>query len=73
MMVTATDRGEMWDAYGGTEEVWQLPVDQETLLELFRDCFQEWEHINIGPLIQGAAWEIRPAVPPRTERPWAVG
>ena len=64
-MATATTRGEIRDAYGSTEEVWQLPVDQDTLLDLFRDCFQEWEHINIGPLIQGAAWEIRPPREPK--------
>jgi len=64
-MVTATVRGEMQESYGSTEEVWQLPVDEENLLELFRDCFKEWEHINIGPLIQGAAWEIRPPREPK--------
>jgi hypothetical protein len=64
-MTTQTGRGEIRVAHGSTEEVWQLPVDEATLLELFRDCFQEWEHLTFGPLIEGAAWEIRPPREPR--------
>ena len=58
-------RGEIIEELDGTYEVFPLPADEETLLAIFKDCFQEWEHIQIGPLIQGAAWEIRPPREPR--------
>ena len=35
-------------------------LDEQTLLDVFRDCFDEWEHIHVGPVIQGALWEVRP-------------
>lgn len=64
-MSATASRGEIRDVYGSIEEVWAIPANEETLLECFRDCFQEWEHIHFGPLIQGAAWEIRPPRAPR--------
>lgn len=49
----------------GTVEIFPLSTDEETLVSLLHDCFDEWEHIHFGPLIQGAAWEIRAPVQPR--------
>jgi hypothetical protein len=41
-------------------EVFPLPVDQASLKELLRDLFENhWREITFGPLIQGAAWEMR--------------
>src|SRR5262249_53014575 len=59
-MANDVSRGELLEVYGSVEEVWPLPVNEATLLECLRDCFQEWEHIFVGPVIQGAVWEIRP-------------
>ena len=58
-------RGEIVQELDGTYEVFPLTVDEKTLLEIFKDCFAEWKHIHFGPLIQGAAWEIRPPQEPR--------
>ncbi|MEE9280329.1 MAG: hypothetical protein V3V67_09165 [Myxococcota bacterium] len=49
----------------GTYEIFPLPADEETLLAILEDCLEDWEHIHIGPLIQGAAWEVRPPRAPR--------
>ena len=43
----------------GTLEIFALPTDEGTLLQLLQDCFEAWEEISFGPLIQGAAWEIQ--------------
>jgi hypothetical protein len=46
-------------------DVFLLPSDPARLEELFRDLFQNhWSEIVFGPLIEGAAWEMRPAHPP---------
>ena len=63
--VNAATRGEMVEELDGVYEVFRLPADEDTLMAVFEDCFAEWEHIHIGPLIQGAAWEIRPPREPR--------
>ena len=52
--------GEIVYEHGAKFEVFLLPSDEDTLLDILRDCFSEWEHIRIGPLIPGALWEIRP-------------
>ena len=54
-------RGNIVQEEDGVFELFPLPADEATLLSIFEDCFEEWEHLHIGPLIQGAAWEIRPA------------
>ena len=41
-------------------------------MSIFEDCFEEWEHLHIGPLIQGAAWEIRPPRKPRIKTRFVV-
>ncbi len=51
----------------GTLEVFPLDTSEETLFALLRDIFENyWQVIRFGPLIQGAAWEIRaPGAPSR--------
>jgi len=45
---------------GATVEIFRLPTDEASLQALLRDLFeQHWDKITFGPLIQGAAWEIR--------------
>lgn len=57
-------RGRMVEELEGVYEAFPLPADQMTLLSIFGECFEEWEHIHIGSLIQGAVWEIRPPIKP---------
>jgi hypothetical protein len=53
------------DEDGATVEVFALPTDEASLFELMRDLFQNhWREITFGPLIQGAAWEMRAAEAP---------
>jgi hypothetical protein len=41
-------------------DVFSLPVDQASLEELLHGLFENhWREITFGPLIQGAAWEMR--------------
>jgi hypothetical protein len=48
------------DLDGATVEIFPLPTDEASLEELLRELFeQHWDKITFGPLIQGAAWEIR--------------
>ena len=50
----------MTDPDGATVEIFPLPTGEGSLEELLRDLFeQHWDKITFGPLIQGAAWEIR--------------
>ena len=45
---------------GSTAEVFALPTDEASLEAILRDLFENhWQEITFGPLIQGAAWEIR--------------
>jgi hypothetical protein len=53
------------DDDGTPLDVFPLPVDEATLVLLLRDLFEtHWDKIVFGPLIQGAAWEIRAEAPP---------
>ena len=46
---------------GAREEVFPLPCDEAFLAELVADIFRTyWDRIIFGPLIEGAAYEIRP-------------
>jgi hypothetical protein len=48
------------DPDGGTLDIFPLPTDEASLETLLRDLFeQHWQEIIFGPLIQGAAWEMR--------------
>jgi hypothetical protein len=53
------------DEDGATVEVFDLPVDAASLEALLRDLFENhWSEITFGPIIQGAAWEMRAAEAP---------
>jgi hypothetical protein len=59
-VTTATRSQTVTDPDGATVEIFPLPTDEGSLEELLRDLFeQHWDKITFGPLIQGAAWEIR--------------
>jgi hypothetical protein len=46
-------------------DVFDLPTDEASLVSLLRDLFEtHWDKITFGPIIQGAAWEIRASSPP---------
>ena len=55
------------EADGAVAEVFALPADAVSLEELLRTLFeQHWAEITFGPIIEGAAWEIRaPHAPSR--------
>jgi hypothetical protein len=43
----------------GREQVWPLPTDEQSLLDLIQLCFEQyWDEIWFGTLVQGAAWEV---------------
>ena len=45
---------------GRTEEVWPLPLDRDWLFALFSELFGEhWDKLTWGPLIPGAAYELK--------------
>jgi hypothetical protein len=45
---------------GAPTDVFALPTDEASLEKLLRGLFAEhWQDITFGPLIQGAAWEMR--------------
>src|SRR5262249_13073248 len=53
------------EADGSVLEVFPLPVDAASLEALLRDLFEHhWQDITFGPIIQGAAWEMRAASAP---------
>jgi hypothetical protein len=48
------------DPDGTPVEVFPLPTDSASLEALLRDLFENhWREITFGPIIQGAAWEMR--------------
>jgi hypothetical protein len=48
------------DPDGATVDIFSLPTDEANLEQLLRDLFEKhWQAITVGPLIQGAAWEMR--------------
>src|SRR6516164_10916404 len=48
------------DPDGATVDIFPLPTDEASLEQLLRDLFEKrWQAITFGPLIQGAAWEMR--------------
>ena len=50
----------------GRLHVWPLEPSAALLERLLRDLFENhWRVITFGPLIQGSAWEIQAAAPPR--------
>jgi len=54
------------DEDGATVEVFDLPIDTASLEALLRDLFDHhWQDITFGPIIQGAAWEMRASEAPK--------
>jgi hypothetical protein len=50
---------------GAPVDVFALPADEASLEKLLRSLFTEhWRDITFGPLIQGAAWEMKAAQAP---------
>ena len=59
-MNTQTRPPRVTDPDRATVEIFPLPSDEMSLEHLLRDPFEKhWDKITFGPLIQGAAWEIR--------------
>ncbi len=59
-MTTALRSQTIADPDGATVEIFPLPTDEGSLEELLRELFERhWDKVTFGPLIQGAAWEIR--------------
>jgi hypothetical protein len=53
------------DEDGAVHEIFALPTDPASLEALLRELFAEhWHEITFGPIIQGAAWEMRAMAPP---------
>jgi len=53
------------DEDGSLADVFPLPTDEASLEELLRGLFTEhWRDITFGPIIQGAAWEMKAAKAP---------
>jgi hypothetical protein len=53
------------DPDGHVVDVFPLPTDERSLEALLRELFeQHWQDIVFGPIIEGAAWEIRATEPP---------
>src|SRR5262249_47793163 len=45
---------------GTTTEYDDVPVEDDRVERLLRELFTEhWARITVGPIVQGAAWEIR--------------
>lgn len=64
-MTIDTQPHRIVDEDGATVEVFALPADAESLEELLHDLFHNhWQEITFGPIIQGAAWEMRAAQAP---------
>jgi len=54
------------EAGWGTLEIFDLEPTEELLQQLLTDLFtNHWEQIHFGPLIQGAAWEIKALEAPK--------
>lgn len=51
---------------GTTTEYAEIPVEGDRMERLMTELLTaHWARITVGPLIQGAAWEIRFTAPPR--------
>jgi len=59
-VTTALRSQTIADPDGATVEIFPLPTDEGSLEELLRELFERhWDKVTFGPLLQGAAWEIR--------------
>ena len=43
----------------GLVEIFPLPTDEDVLLRLLEKVFESWETVQFGPIVQGAAYEIK--------------
>jgi hypothetical protein len=60
MSETPAKPARVVDPDGAAIDVFPLPADEESLEALLRTLFEEhWDKITFGPIIQGAAWEMR--------------
>jgi hypothetical protein len=59
-MTTPIEAERQTEPDGSTADIFALPTDAASLEALLRDLFENhWQDITFGPLIQGAAWEMR--------------
>jgi hypothetical protein len=64
-MTAETKPDRIVDPDGASVEVFPLPTDETSLVDLLRDLFaNHWHEITFGPMVQGAAWEMRAAQAP---------
>jgi hypothetical protein len=64
-VITETRQQRILDHDGTALDIFPLPVGEKSLEGLFRDLFEgHWREITFGPLIQGAAFELKAAAPP---------
>jgi hypothetical protein len=55
----------MTDVDGSRIDVFPLPVEEAALEALLRDLFENhWHEMTFGPIIQGAAYELKAPSPP---------
>ncbi len=65
-MTTDTSFRTVDELGNGTLQIWDLPIDTDTLLGIITDVFTEhWRQIGFGVLVQGAAWEVAAPNAPR--------
>lgn len=65
--MAASEPRRITDEDGASIEVFALPADTRSLEAILRDLFQNhWREIVFGPIIQGAAWEMRAERAPNT-------
>ena len=64
-MTAAVQPKRIVDPDGAEVDVFALPTDESNLLALLRDIFERhWLDVTFGPIVQGAAWEMRATAPP---------
>jgi hypothetical protein len=65
-MAQATDAKVVTNLDGSRTEYDDVPTDPATLERLLRDIFERhWEGITVGPILQGAAYELQYSKPPK--------
>ncbi|MCK9899950.1 hypothetical protein MXD63_07650 [Frankia sp. Cpl3] len=65
-MTTDTGFRTVDELGNGTLQIWDLPIDTDTLLGIITDVFTDhWRQIGFGVLVQGAAWEVAAPNAPR--------
>jgi hypothetical protein len=61
------------DPDGAAVDIFPLPTDEASLEQLLRDLSEKhWQAITFGPLIQGAAWEMRAPLRRPTSGCWTA-